>query len=411
MSEVKKARMRKEVIKIIKIMDDTGYETRIAGGAVRDHILGSSPKDFDLATKALPEKVTEIMTAHGFKVIPTGVDHGTVTVAGKHGAYELTSLRKDVETDGRRAVVSFGESFEEDSLRRDFSFNAMYEDAEGKLYDYHNGQEDLKNKRIRFVGDAETRIREDYLRIMRLFRFWARLDFKPDDKTLEIVAKTREGLNDISIERVRTELLLLLAAKHPEAALSAMHKLGVLALILPELSDADKIEAVSKLNTKKMTDTARLAFLLSGTRDMKFFKKLAKRLKLSQKEERALIFLNTKELATDMKQNEIMDLMDEADNKIMDGFVRDVAISYFEFCHPEKKELWDRFRDVDLNKNHIRKSPPLLNGDEILEIGKIEKGPLLGKLVKELKSMYRNELIFTKEEAKFFVKNSNTEKN
>ena len=125
-------------------------------------------------------------------VIPTGIDHGTVTVVGKHGAYELTSLRRDVETDGRRAVVSFGESFQEDSLRRDFSFNAMYEDAEGKLYDYHNGLEDLKNRRIRFVGDAQTRIKEDYLRIMRLFRFWARFDYEPDAATLDVIAKTKQ---------------------------------------------------------------------------------------------------------------------------------------------------------------------------------------------------------------------------
>ena len=144
--------MRNEVIKIIKIMDDTGFETRIAGGAVRDHILGISPKDFDLATKALPRKVTEIMTAHGFKVIPTGIDHGTVTVAENMELTNLQALEEDVETDGRRAVVSFGESFQEDSLRRDFSFNAMYEDAEGKLYDYHNGLEDLKNRRIRLSG-------------------------------------------------------------------------------------------------------------------------------------------------------------------------------------------------------------------------------------------------------------------
>ena len=410
MSEVKKARMRNEVIKIIKIMDDTGFETRIAGGAVRDHILGISPKDFDLATKALPEKVTEIMTAHGFKVIPTGIDHGTVTVVGKHGAYELTSLRRDVETDGRRAVVSFGESFQEDSLRRDFSFNAMYEDAQGKLYDYHNGLEDLKNRRIRFVGDAQTRIKEDYLRIMRLFRFWARFDYEPDAATLDVIAKTKQGLASVSVERVRTELLLLLEAEHPTSALRSMYELGVLSDILKDFSLEESIDNISSINTSKMKDIARLSYLLSDKDSAEFFKKLSKDLKLSQKQERCMVFLNTYDIPKSLEQSQIMDLLDETDTKIFPGFFREVALFYFKKVYPENTELWKHIQYVDTNKNHIRKAPALLNGQEILELSKMEKGPLLGKLVKDLKSRQRNEIISTKDEAIRFVKDYSSEK-
>ena len=180
------------------------------------------------------------MKSHGFKTIPTGVEHGTVTVVGKHGAYELTSLRKDVETDGRRAVVEFGENFKEDALRRDFTFNAMYLGPADTLYDFHNGQSDLEAKKIRFVGDAETRIREDYLRIMRMFRFWA-FSFRPDSDTLKTVEQNKSGLTDISIERIRSELFGILEASHPQDALNSMWELGVLNIILPELDSRDHL--------------------------------------------------------------------------------------------------------------------------------------------------------------------------
>ena len=350
------------------------------------------------------------MTAHGFKVIPTGIDHGTVTVVGKHGAYELTSLRRDVETDGRRAVVSFGESFQEDSLRRDFSFNAMYEDAEGKLYDYHNGLEDLKNRRIRFVGDAQTRIKEDYLRIMRLFRFWARFDYEPDAATLDVIAKTKQGLASVSVERVRTELLLLLEAEHPTSALRSMYELGVLSDILKDFSLEESIDNISSINTSKMKDIARLSYLLSDKDSAGFFKKLSKDLKLSQKQERCMVFLNTYDIPKSLEQSQIMDILDETDTKIFPGFFMEVALFYFKKVYPENTELWKHIQYVDTNKNHIRKAPALLNGQEILELSKMEKGPLLGKLVKDLKSRQRNEIISTKDEAIRFVKEYSSEK-
>lgn len=209
-------RMDKNANKIIEILEEKGFEARIAGGAVRDFLLGLTPKDIDIATTATPSQVIWAFSGLGYDVIETGLQHGTVTVMVDGIGYEVTTLRIDKKTDGRHAEVEFTDDWELDAARRDFTFNAMFMDKAGKVYDYFNGQEDLAKGIVRFVGSTEDRITEDFLRIMRWFRFYARFGMKGTNRysvpssVLSKIALLSGGLEKISGERIWSELKKIL---------------------------------------------------------------------------------------------------------------------------------------------------------------------------------------------------------
>lgn len=207
--------------------------SRFVGGAVRNALLGEPVGDVDIATQLMPEETIAAAQAAGLKPVPTGMAHGTITVVCDGKPFEVTTLRRDVETDGRRAVVSFTEDWEEDARRRDFRLNALYADMDGTVFDPTGGLADLEARRFVFVGDAEARIREDYLRILRLFRFEAWYGGgNPDPVALAAAEKLREGLNKLSAERVWSELKKLLAARDPRDAIGRMQAAGILHLVL-----------------------------------------------------------------------------------------------------------------------------------------------------------------------------------
>lgn len=218
---------------VLRILNKSG-ETRVTGGAVRNALLGEAVADVDIATVLLPDVVMRIAKAAGFGVHPTGLDHGTVTVTHEGAAFEVTTLRRDVETDGRHAVVAFTTNWAEDAARRDFSINAMYCDVSGKIYDFTNGYEDVRKRKVRFVGKASQRIREDYLRILRFFRFHARYGRgAPDETGFKACVRLKSGLRELSAERVRQELLKLLAAPQAIKTVKLMADAGVLNVVLP----------------------------------------------------------------------------------------------------------------------------------------------------------------------------------
>ena len=222
---------------LLQVLNAEG-ETRIVGGAVRNALLGVPVADIDLATALLPDNVLRLAKAAGFGVHPIGLDHGTVTVSHAGAAFEVTTLRKDVATDGRHAVVSFTDDWAEDAARRDFTFNAMYCDAEGKIYDYTNGYADILKRNVRFVGAPSQRIREDYLRILRFFRFHAHYGKgKPDEAGFKTCVRLKSGLKSLSVERVRQELLKLLVGMHAIKTLRLMAESGVLKIILPHTEE------------------------------------------------------------------------------------------------------------------------------------------------------------------------------
>lgn len=213
---------------------------RYVGGAVRDTLLGIAVKDVDVATPLLPEEVIARLDAKGIRSVPTGIEHGTVTACLPGGAVEITTLRHDVSTDGRRATVAFASDWREDAARRDFTINALYADPDdGAIFDYFDGLADLERRTVRFIGDARQRIREDHLRILRYFRFQARFGSEPADEEAESAcADLAATLKGLSRERVGMETMNLLSLDDPAPTVARMAELGVLAVILPEADPA-----------------------------------------------------------------------------------------------------------------------------------------------------------------------------
>ncbi len=222
-----------------------GEEVRVAGGAVRNALLDFPINDVDLATTMLPDEVMRVGKAAGFGVHPTGIEHGTITVVNRGRPFEVTTLRRDIETDGRRAVVSFTRDFAEDAQRRDFTINALYCDQDGNIFDYTTGLLDIARKRVRFVGDSAARIREDYLRILRFFRFSAWYGKGPLCPVgLAACKQLKDGLKQISAERMRQETLKILVAPRAVVILQAMAKAQILELVFPH---TDEFEVVDRL--------------------------------------------------------------------------------------------------------------------------------------------------------------------
>ncbi|MFG1477576.1 CCA tRNA nucleotidyltransferase [Xanthobacter sp. V4C-4] len=223
---------------VLAALNGAGEEARVVGGAVRNTLLGLPVTDVDIATTAVPQEVTARVRRAGLKAVPTGIAHGTVTVVADGEAYEVTTLREDMETDGRRAVVRFGRSWAHDAARRDFTINALYVDADGAVIDLVGGLADLAARRVRFIGDADARIREDYLRILRLFRFHAAYGRGPvDAAALGAAVRARGGLRGLSHERVRAELLKLLLAPGAPATLEVMSDSGLVQPLLAGIAD------------------------------------------------------------------------------------------------------------------------------------------------------------------------------
>ena len=212
-----------------------GYQIFFVGGCVRNALLGAPVSDVDMSTNATPEQVISLTQTAGLKPVPTGIDHGTITVVAVGIGYEVTTFRRDVETDGRRAVVAFSDNIADDARRRDFTMNALYADVEGNVIDPLGGLADLCARRVRFIEDAEQRIREDYLRALRYFRFHAWYGDTTcgmDAEALAAIASNLDGLETLSAERTSAEVGKLLSAPDPSTALAAMAQTGVLGTIL-----------------------------------------------------------------------------------------------------------------------------------------------------------------------------------
>jgi poly(A) polymerase len=258
-------------------------EARFVGGAVRNALLGAAVIDIDIAVPMPPEEARKRLEAADVKVVPTGIDHGTITAIKNDKVFEVTSLRQDVETDGRHAVVSYTTDWQADSARRDFTMNALYAAADGEIFDYHGGIEDLLAGQVRFVGDPAARIREDYLRILRLFRFHAWYGKgEIDAPALRAAAAAKARLAGLSGERVAKEFLRLLECANPVPVLRMMAASGILPEILPgalHLARLEHLVLIEAENDSAPDAVLRLAALLPGDEDTA--RSVGERLKLS----------------------------------------------------------------------------------------------------------------------------------
>lgn len=250
---------------ILGILDRDGEEARVVGGAVRNALIGQPVHEVDIATTALPDEVMRRAQAAHLRVVPTGIAHGTVTLVSEGEAFEVTTLREDVETYGRKAKVAFGRDWQRDAERRDFTINALSVSRDGVVHDYVGGLADLDARRVRFIGDAGARIAEDYLRILRFFRFHAAYGAgEPDPAALHACIAARDGLASLSRERVRMELLKLLVACRAGAAVGVMADAGLLVTILggvPYLRPFEKMIAIEASAGEKPDAVRRLGAL------------------------------------------------------------------------------------------------------------------------------------------------------
>jgi poly(A) polymerase len=276
---------------MMKLLDALGAgegETRYVGGAVRDDLLGLPVNDLDLATRLRPDEVVERLQGAGIKAVPTGIAHGTVTAVSDGHPYEVTTLRRDVETFGRHATVAFTGDWKEDAARRDFTINALMADPDsGEIFDYFCGLADLEQRLVRFIGDPFERIAEDHLRILRFFRFQARFGRgEPDSAALEACTARANDLMALSRERIADELLKLLSVANPVATVKIMLNRAILKPVIPEIGEGAWEQLHALIEAERESGLAadplrRLAALLP--RDPQIAGAVASRLKLSNR--------------------------------------------------------------------------------------------------------------------------------
>jgi len=276
--------------RLLELLDADGEEARVVGGAVRNSLLGAAVGEVDIATTARPEEVMRRASKAGFNPVPTGVEHGTVTVVIDGKPFEVTTLREDVETFGRHAKVSFGRDWKKDALRRDFTINALSLGRDGTVYDFVGGMNDIEARRVRFIGEAEARIREDYLRVLRFFRFHAAYGHGlPDAEGLAACIRAREEVALLSRERVRAELFKLLVATHAVPTLAVMSEVGLLISVLggvpllASFANIMKVEEALALASDPVLRLGALAVFIVEDAE-----RLRERLRLSNAESRRL---------------------------------------------------------------------------------------------------------------------------
>jgi poly(A) polymerase len=284
---------RPGIKRLLKALDAKDGHARFVGGAIRDFLLDQHPDDLDLATDLLPDEVTRRLVEAGIKVVPTGIDHGTVTAISSGTIVEVTSLRADVSTDGRRATVEFTDDWSKDAGRRDFTINALYADPfTGELFDFHGGIADLKARTVRFIGEPLQRIAEDHLRILRYFRFHARYGHgEPDSDALDACTERANDLMALSRERIADELLKLLSLVDPTPTVRLMAERNIFRPIIPEIGDEGVARLARLIETEGRAGLApdpvrRLAALLDGPPDLG--RAIAARLKFSNRNKKRL---------------------------------------------------------------------------------------------------------------------------
>nr|WP_246388773.1 CCA tRNA nucleotidyltransferase [Microvirga mediterraneensis] len=372
--------------RLLEVFNDDAQETRIVGGAVRNALLGRPVTEVDCTTTLLPDAIVAGAEAAGFKAVPTGIEHGTITVIVEGEPYEITTLREDVETDGRYAVVHFGRDFELDARRRDFTINALSLGLDGRLHDYTDGLADLAARRVRFIGDAHTRIREDYLRIMRFFRFHAEYaQGDPDPEGLAASGAERQGLAILSKERIRHELLKLIVARRAEDTIRLLAEHGFLTWLLDGAAEFGRLTRVAASDRDDSVPIWRLAALAVMVEEDA--ERLRERLRLSNDEHKKLVaygrllcLLRTWALPLDAAA--IRRLAADYDLDTLRVALAATAGEPRPVVAPEAREALDRFR---AGAEPVPVFP--LRGADLIE-GGIPKGPMIGQLLAQARQAW-----------------------
>jgi poly(A) polymerase len=386
--------VRDELQQLLTALSANGEDARVAGGAVRNALLAEPVSDIDIATTNLPEETMRRAEAAGFKAVPTGVEHGTVTVIAGGRPYEVTTLRADIETDGRRAKVRFGRDWKEDAQRRDFTMNALYAEADGTVVDLVDGLADIETRTLRFIGEAEDRIREDYLRILRFFRFFAWYGTgRPDAEGVKACVRLKDGLDRLSAERVWSELKKLLSAPDPSRALLWMRQASVLTRVLPE-SEKWGIDAIHPLVRAELdlgwTPDPLLRLMAIVPPDPERMAGLAERLKLSNAEsERLVKWAGVVPVASSLPEDALARLLYRGDRRGFIDRLRLALASARARGMEDDKALIEAggFSRLLAYAEQWRKPEFPIRGRDLADLG-VGDGPRMGELLRELENQW-----------------------
>jgi poly(A) polymerase len=371
--------------RLLVVLDCDGEEARVVGGAVRNALLGEPIGDIDVATTALPGEIIKRAQVQGFKTVPTGIDHGTVTVVIDGRPFEVTALREDVETFGRKARVSFGRDWKKDAERRDFTINALSVTRDGTVHDYTGGLADLDKRRIRFIGDPAARIAEDYLRILRFFRFHAHYgEGLPDHAGFAACISARAGLATLSRERVRAELLKTVLGRHAVPVLAVMSECGILisvlggVALLASFSNLAKIEHAAGIHPDPIRHLGALAVFVSDDAQ-----RLAEKLRLSNAEHERLASMGEhwRALAPEPSGKSARALLYRIGP---DRFVDRVLIAWSRSQAGLKDPSWRAL--LDMPQHWIIPVFPIKAAD-VMKLG-VEKVPMLGEILATAEDMW-----------------------
>lgn len=367
------------------VIDALGGEARFVGGVVRNALLGEAVDDIDIATPLAPDDVTRRLKAAGLESVPTGIEHGTITAISSGKPYEITTLRRDVSTDGRRAVVAFTTDWVEDAQRRDFTMNALYATPEGEIADYVGGVADLTYGRVRFVGDPVTRIREDYLRILRLFRFHAWYGKgELDASALSAAAAEKAGLAKLSGERIAKEMLRLLAAENPAPVLRVMAAAGILSELFAQSANVARLEKLAALDARNFfapDPVLRLAALLPD--DANAARAIAARWKLSNADRVRLeeVLGGRERIVSYLSIREVRRLLYLLGPK---AFKDRVNLRWAEDPKESNAVQWRAL--LALADAWVRPDFPL-TGRDVMAVG-VPEGPLVGRILSEVEAWW-----------------------
>ena len=357
----------------------------VVGGSIRDALLNREITDIDFATSLKPKTITEILNKENIKFIDVGIDHGTVTAIINERKFEITTFRNDIFTDGRHAQVSFSNSLEEDALRRDFTINAMYLDKGGNLIDPKDGKTDLENRVVRFIGNPDERIKEDYLRILRYFRFLALFgDISPDAEVMKTIKANLDKLSVVSKDRQWNELKSILSLNAPNNAISAMSEIGLLDVYFDGTSINDAfvnlIEIESRISLS-IDPILRLSTLIENSLDKA--NTIIKKLPLSKSDSTDLLKLSTlnKKIVSYMSMKEVRYLLYLLGR---DGFQKQILVNWAKDTNNKNEVNWRSLYEV---AQSWEKASFALTAKDVINMG-ISQGPMVGDILKEVEDWW-----------------------
>lgn len=383
--DINKIIQNKKILKLFRAVEDHGGALRFVGGAVRDVLAGNEGFDLDLATDLSPEELVEACTERGLKTVPIGIKFGTVGVVIDNNILEVTSLRKDVETDGRHAEVEFTSDWKIDASRRDLTINAVYADEKGNVFDYYNGIDDLEKGNVRFIGSPSQRIKEDYLRILRFFRFYSLFAKTPiDKKALAACVEHKDGLKNLSMERIRDELFKILLTPNAGKTIKIMGENEILSYVLPN-PQPDAFERLEFLidivrrNNLPMNAVRRMFVLYNP--DVTLANNMAVRMKFSKKQKQN--FINWAEIEVKLEDY----LEDCYLTKIVYLYGKEFALDKLMILQAmELKELSNTTEIVKFINDLIMPIFPI-RGKDVLEAG-VDDNRRIGAILNTLEQIW-----------------------